>query len=272
MAMGRLVLASLLALGFLAGGLPAVCAPDGDINGDGAVDVRDALLTLRSAVGLQVVGPRDVERVDFNGNGRVDVSDCLVVLQIAVGIRPRGVTVGIEPETAEVGVGGSVRFTAVVTGSANTAVWWSVVEGPSGGEVTSGGTYVAPSTPGTYHVVATSQADPSRSATATVIVKAPTGPPPSFVMGGVPSSSQPTRAQLVAAGAPGATGFRLYRSDDGKSFYPVDVSIDTTNVFGVALAYLDLPLDRRTYFYFMGRRRVLPAMLLCAGRASHGRQ
>ncbi|MBI4911359.1 MAG: IPT/TIG domain-containing protein [Acidobacteria bacterium] len=82
-----------------------------------------------------------------------------------------GVTVSISPATATVLMGGTQPFTATVSGNANTAVTWSVTEA-GGGTVGASGLYTAPGTPGTYHVVATSQADPTRSATATVTVPA----------------------------------------------------------------------------------------------------
>jgi hypothetical protein len=61
-------------------------------------------------------------------------------------------------------------FTATVTGTTNTAVTWSVVEGTTGGSVTTGGVYTAPSSAGTYHVRATSSASATSVATATVTV------------------------------------------------------------------------------------------------------
>lgn len=70
--------------------------------------------------------------------------------------------------TANVVKGANKTFTATVSGSANTAVTWSITEGSAGGSITSGGVYTAPNTFGTYHVVATSVADPSKSATITV--------------------------------------------------------------------------------------------------------
>jgi hypothetical protein len=45
-----------------------------------------------------------------------------------------------------------------------------VLEGAAGGAVSATGVYTAPSTGGTYHVIATSVADPSRSATAAITV------------------------------------------------------------------------------------------------------
>jgi hypothetical protein len=49
-------------------------------------------------------------------------------------------------------------------------VTWSVQEGASGGAITPAGVYTAPNGVGTYHVVATSVADGTKTATATVTV------------------------------------------------------------------------------------------------------
>jgi chemotaxis response regulator CheB len=67
----------------------------------------------------------------------------------------------------------SQTFTASVLNASNPGVTWSVREGSNGGSVTSGGVYTAPSAAGTYHVVATSQQDTSKTATATVTVTTP---------------------------------------------------------------------------------------------------
>ncbi|NOK00462.1 MULTISPECIES: glycosyl hydrolase family 18 protein [Myxococcus] len=91
---------------------------------------------------------------------------------------PPPVEVAINPSSATVPAGGTQAFTATVTGSTNTAVTWSVQEGAAGGTITQAGLYTAPSTAGTYRVVATSQAAPTKSAVATVTVQS-TPPPPS---------------------------------------------------------------------------------------------
>jgi len=83
---------------------------------------------------------------------------------------PAPVTVAVNPPSGSPHSCQSLTFTATVTGSSNTAVTWSVQEGSAGGTITSGGVYTAPSTAGTYHVVATSQADSTKSAVATVTV------------------------------------------------------------------------------------------------------
>jgi hypothetical protein len=49
-------------------------------------------------------------------------------------------------------------------------VSWSVLEGAAGGSITSNGVYTAPSTPGTYHVVANQTANSAAVATSVVIV------------------------------------------------------------------------------------------------------
>jgi hypothetical protein len=63
-------------------------------------------------------------------------------------------------------------FTATVSGTGNQGVTWSVREGPSGGAITALGAYTAPQSAGTYHVVATSLADPTRTAEGSVVVAA----------------------------------------------------------------------------------------------------
>ncbi len=90
---------------------------------------------------------------------------------------PPPVEVSINPASVTVPAGGTQTFTATVTGSTNTAVTWSVQEGAAGGTITSAGVYTAPATAGTYHVAATSQAAPTKSAVATVTVTR-TQPPP----------------------------------------------------------------------------------------------
>ena len=85
------------------------------------------------------------------------------------------IAVSIAPTTASVLAGSVTTFSATVTGAStgqSTDVTWSVQEGGSGGSVDASGRYTAPGTPGTFHVVATSVADTSKSATAAIIVTA----------------------------------------------------------------------------------------------------
>ncbi len=82
---------------------------------------------------------------------------------------PPTIVVTVAPEVAAVDPGKTQPFVATVSGIANQAVVWSVTEA-GGGTVTAAGIYTAPAASGTYHVVATSQVDRTRQATATVYV------------------------------------------------------------------------------------------------------
>jgi len=76
------------------------------------------------------------------------------------------VHVDVSPKSVTLAANGSQSFTATVTGTTNTAVAWSATGGTIGGD----GSYRAPATGGGYVVRATSVADPTKSATATVMV------------------------------------------------------------------------------------------------------
>lgn len=80
-----------------------------------------------------------------------------------------GVAVTVSPASVAVAPAGTVAFTATVSGTANPAVTWSVLEA-SGGTIDAGGHYTAPTVTGIFHVIATSVADATRSAAATVTV------------------------------------------------------------------------------------------------------
>ncbi len=107
------------------------------------------------------------------------------------GTSSSSVTVTLSPVMPAVQVGGSVQFTATVTGSSDTAVTWTVVPASGGGTISSTGLYSAPATPGTYGVVATSVADTSASQSTTVTVTS--GP-------AVSVSITPTAVTVAAGG------------------------------------------------------------------------
>jgi len=88
------------------------------------------------------------------------------------------VSVTINPSSVNLTPSATQQFTATVTGASDTSVVWTIQEGAPGGTVTSGGLYSAPGAVGVYHVVATSNADPTQTATATVGV-------PGFVQTGL---------------------------------------------------------------------------------------
>ena len=88
----------------------------------------------------------------------------------------QSVQVGVQPSSTTLGFGQTLTLQAVVTGTANTAVTWSIVEqGSAVGTITSGGLYTAPGVAGTFHIRAVSAADPTvyGESTATVQAQAP---------------------------------------------------------------------------------------------------
>jgi len=90
-----------------------------------------------------------------------------VLILVACGIG--NVNISISPDKATVEVGSQTQFSASVGNAGNKLVTWSA----TGGTVDSTGLYTAPGSAGTSYVVATSQADPSRTATAVITVVAP---------------------------------------------------------------------------------------------------
>ena len=86
---------------------------------------------------------------------------------------PAMVMVSVSPPMATVPIGKTQQFTATVSGTSNTAVSWTVVGGPANGMITAAGSYTAPAAvpnPAQVTVTATSQADSTKSASATVII------------------------------------------------------------------------------------------------------
>jgi len=79
------------------------------------------------------------------------------------------VSVSVSPSQARVTSAGTQAFVATVINTTNQHVVWSVQIG--GGTITPDGLYTAPPVAGTYLVTATSEADSSRSGTATVVVQ-----------------------------------------------------------------------------------------------------
>ena len=94
------------------------------------------------------------------------------------------VTVSVSPQSTTLSVNATQTFAATVTGTSNATVTWSVTES-NGGAIDSTGKYTAAPKAGIYHVVATSQANFTASASAAVTV---TAPAPTF------SSIAPTAA------------------------------------------------------------------------------
>src|SRR5438067_1792009 len=92
-----------------------------------------------------------------------------LLLSSAVPAPAQTVSVTVSPSTANVPQGGTQSFTATVTGAANTDVTWTVQEGNSGGTIDASGLYTAPARAGSFHIVATSVADPTKNGVATAV-------------------------------------------------------------------------------------------------------
>lgn len=56
----------------------------GDADGDGEVTLSDALLVLRSAMGI--LPAEDLHAADMDGNGAVELADALIILRMAMGV------------------------------------------------------------------------------------------------------------------------------------------------------------------------------------------
>ncbi|QEM69196.1 hypothetical protein FO488_14185 [Geobacter sp. FeAm09] len=74
--------------------MPSGTLRSGDINGDGAVDVIDALLALKASAGLVQLSAPEVTRGDVGplvngvpvGDNRIDIEDTVLILRKAVGL------------------------------------------------------------------------------------------------------------------------------------------------------------------------------------------
>lgn len=56
----------------------------GDLNGDTAVDAKDALVVLKSAVGKETLNDHQKMAAELNGDGSIDAKDALLILRKAV--------------------------------------------------------------------------------------------------------------------------------------------------------------------------------------------
>ena len=69
------------------GGAPRL---PGDVNGDGMVDVPDALRALQEAIGFIVLSGDDASAADIDHDGRVTIKDAGLILRLAVGLPLQG--------------------------------------------------------------------------------------------------------------------------------------------------------------------------------------
>ena len=123
-----------------------------------------------------------------------------------VRVKNRTISVGLTPGASTLNGGGTLAFTASVTGTTNSAVTWSV-DGVVGGNTSVGtltgtgttATYRAPTAAGTHVVTAKSVEDASKSASSVVTVEAVPPPPPAVVSVALSPSSTSLAATATHA-------------------------------------------------------------------------
>lgn len=107
------------------------------------------------------------------------VANNLVTADATISLVAPPVVVTISPLTASVQIGNTKSFSAVVSGTANTAVTWSVIGGAANGTIDASGNYLTPATlpaVATVMVRATSVANVNSKADATITLT----PPPDY--------------------------------------------------------------------------------------------
>jgi lysophospholipase L1-like esterase len=109
--------------------------------------------------------------------GNADGADYAISFSVA-----GSVTMSVTPATVVLSVNATQNFNCLVA-AVDSSCTWSLQEGPAGGALSPSGPtatgYTAPAQPGTYHLIATSNADRTRSSAATVtVIHGSTGPAP----------------------------------------------------------------------------------------------
>ncbi len=125
-----------------------------------------------SPVGLFTAGPSALTTTITATSNADKTKSASAAVTISL---PLVTSISISPATTSVQTGGKLTFSATVKGTVtDTSVTWSAVKG----SISASGAYVAPSSATTDTVTATSNADHSKIATASVTVNAAAPPPP----------------------------------------------------------------------------------------------
>lgn len=112
------------------------------------------------------VNPGAIESLITQGQNMVkSLNDSVTAAQAALN-PPPPVSVSISPTTASLAPGATQQFSATVSNATDTSVTWKA----GTGTVDANGMYTAPATTGTDTVTATSNADPTKSASASVTI------------------------------------------------------------------------------------------------------
>lgn len=215
-----------------------------------AIGQSDMLTTSAThASSCTLSGPTDSGSVPCNGSFSVTPNMPGVATYTATATGPGGpsapasvaitvnatvTSVTVMPATAMLQTRGTQQFTATVSPpGANQAVAWTVQEGADGGTITDGGIYTASATLGSRHVVATSAADPSKSATAVVVVSESAGTFATTasmlkVIGIHTATLLAVGKVLVAGGSDGTFNYAYGGQRDAELYDPVAHSFTAT--------------------------------------------
>ncbi|MBI1753819.1 MAG: hypothetical protein HY014_18435 [Acidobacteria bacterium] len=168
------------------------------VTGATSLSIDPGAPAISGAAGSVTVSPAattlyTLTAINEGGSATASATVTVTIPQVAVSISPSSVR--LKPS-------GTQAFVATVTGTTDSRVLWQVQEG-GGGSVDASGMYTAPAATGICHLKATSVADSSKSATATITVSdsAPAG---SLAAGPVPAPL-PARLAVGLTEEPGAT-------------------------------------------------------------------
>ncbi len=171
------------------------------------------------------------------------------------------ISVTVTPNSITLSQGATQSFAATVTGTTNTAVTWGLQENAGGTIDSTSGLYTAPQdTTGTFHVVATSQANSGAKGIAAVTVQLPqlTISPPAVTL--PPNGTQNFTAPAVAFANDSVTwtvqeksggvinGVGFYNAPNAAGFYHVvaTTSIQETTVTASATVTVTTSSSRFT--------------------------
>ena len=148
------------------------------------------------------------------------------------------IVLGISPATVSMPEKWQQQFAATVSGSSNTAVTWAVTQGT--GTIAQSGLYTAPQAVETDVITATSQADGTRSARATVTI----APPHSVSLTWMPSTSSGVSYNVyrgTVSGGPynllkngvSTTAYTDSNVQSGSTYYYVTTAVDASGMQSV---------------------------------------
>jgi len=140
---------------------------------------------------------------------------------------PPTISVAISPTAVAMPQKWQQQFVVTVSGSSNTAVLWAVKQGT--GTITQSGLYTAPQAVETDVITATSQADNTKSASATVSVVAP----------------HLVSLNWSASTSPNVSYYKVYRGTvNGGPYTPVATNVSVTS-------YTDSSVQSGTTYYYV---------------------